>query len=78
MRNNLYSYEPVMDPDYNQKNPWCLNSPKMPFFYKDTPKWYLAAKTRDFSQFARPISKYDLQCQSFTNTVTRHQNSVQV
>ena len=44
-----------MDPDYNQKNPWCLNSPKMPFFYKDTPKWYLAAKTRDFRDYQKQL-----------------------
>ena len=48
------------------KNPRCPNSSKLPFFRKNTPKGYFAAETGDFN--SRPIPKYDLQCQSFTNT----------
>ena len=46
------------------------NSPKLPFFRKNTPRRYFGAETGDFNLFVRPIPKYDCQRQSFTKTVT--------
>ena len=43
---------------------------------KNTLQQYFA-KTRDYNQFVKPISKSNFQCQSFTNTVIQHQNNVQ-
>ena len=37
------------------------------FFRKNTAQGYLATETGNFSLCARPIPKYDVQCQSFTN-----------
>ena len=48
------------------------NSPKLPFFRKNTPEAYFAAETELFYLFARPIPKYDLQRQYFTITVTQN------
>ena len=46
-----------------------LNSPKLPFFRKNT--YYLEV-------LCRPIPKFDLQSQSFTNKVTKYPNVVQM
>ena len=75
-----YSHEPVIDLVYHKKaiNRQCPSSSKLPSFCKNTPKGYFRPKTGDFNKFARPIPKCDLQCQSFTKTVTQHQNTVQM
>ena len=75
-----YSHKPVTDLVYHKKsiNPQCLSSPKLPRFRKDKSKGYLRPKTGDFNKFTRPIPKCDLQFQSFTNTVTKYQNTVQM
>ena len=39
---------------------------------------YFGAENGDFSIYARPIPKCTLQCQSVTNTVTQHLNTVQM
>ena len=54
------------------KNKQCPSSPKLSLSSKNTPQGYFAPETGDFDLFARPVTKYDLQCQSFTNTVTQH------
>ena len=78
MRMTLYIHETITVSVYHHAiNPWCLNSLKLQFFRMNTPQGYFVAKTRDLNQFARPISKYNLQCQSSINTVTQHQNTVQ-
>ena len=59
-------------------NHQCPNSPKLPFFRTNKVQGYFGAKGGDFNLYARPIPKCDLQCQSFTNPVTQHENTVQV
>ena len=75
-----YSHKPVTDLVYHKKsiNPQCLSSPKLPRLRKNKPKGYIRPKTGDFNKFTRPIPKCDLQFQSFTNTVTKYQNTVQM
>ena len=48
------------------------NSANLPFFPMNKAQGYFGAENRDFNIYARPIPKCDLQCQSFTNTVTQH------
>ena len=47
------------------------------FLHKNSLQQYFAAKTKGYNQFLRLTPKNDLQCQSFTNTVTNQQNTVQ-
>lgn len=57
-------------------NPRCPKSSKLLLLHKSTPQGYFAVKTRSFNQFARSKSKKDLQCQSFINIITQHQNAL--
>ena len=55
----------------------CSNSPKLSRFHNNTPKGYFAPKTEDFKNFTRPIlPKCDRKYQLYTNTVTQHQNTI--
>ena len=67
-----YSQEHVTGLVYYQraKNSSFSNSLKLPFFRKNTPQVYFG-ETGDFNLFVRPIPKYNLLRQSFTNTITQ-------
>ena len=54
------------------------NSPKLPFFRKNTPKRYFGVETGDFYSFVRPIPKCDSQRQSFIKTVTNCEKIVKI
>ena len=47
-----------------------MNSHKLPFFRKNTPKRNFAVKTGDFNLFVRSTPKYNFQRHYFTNAVT--------
>ena len=63
--NPLYSHEPGTGQSTIKR---LQNSTKLPLF-KNTLQQNLAAKTKDYIQFSRPIPKSNLQYRSFTNTV---------
>ena len=44
---------------------------EVPIFCKKTDQGYFVDTTGDFNQLARPKTKYELPCKSFTNNVTK-------